>query len=117
MVRWPRLIFAGLRRGPIDGHFRALLLRSVPTRTVTWYLAKVVLLRLRNLDDWARPADRRPGRFFCFHNVGEADAIVLGPDCLEPMTHITPEHERIRGGPPPLLPAADTGPQSNARLN
>ena len=39
-------------------------------------------LRLRNLDDWAWPADRRPERFLCFHNVGEADAIVLGPDCF-----------------------------------
>jgi hypothetical protein len=45
-------------------------------------------LRLRNLNDWARPVDRRPGRFLCFQNIGEPDAIVLGRDCLEP-TKIT----------------------------
>jgi hypothetical protein len=50
-------------------------------------------LRLRNLDDWPRSAHRRPRRFCCFHNVGEANTIILGPDCLEPMPHIAPEHE------------------------
>jgi hypothetical protein len=35
-------------------------------------------LCLRNLDDGARPADRRPGRFLCFQNIDEADAIVFG---------------------------------------
>ena len=52
-------------------------------------------LCLRNLDDWPRSANRRPGRFLPFQNIGEADAIILGRDCLEPMTHIAPEHERI----------------------
>src|SRR5215510_12834122 len=60
-------------------------------------------LTLRNLDDWPRSAHRRPRRFCCFHNVGEAHTIVFGPDCLEPMTHIAPEHERIRGGRSALL--------------
>src|SRR5262249_25066239 len=67
-------------------------------------------LRLRNLDDWPRSAhrwSRKCSRFSCFQNVGEADTIVFGPDCLEPMTHIAPEHERIRGGRSALLLVAD----------
>src|SRR6266446_6080184 len=34
-----------------------------------------------------------PGGFLCFHDVGEADAVVLGPDGAEPMMDIAPEHE------------------------
>ena len=33
--------------------------------------------------------------FLCFQNIGETNAVVFGRDCLEPMTHIAPEHERI----------------------
>jgi hypothetical protein len=35
-------------------------------------------LSLRNLDDGARPTDRRPGRFFCFQYIDETDTIVFG---------------------------------------
>jgi hypothetical protein len=73
-------------------------------------------LSLGNLDDWARPADGWPWRFPCFHNVGEADTIILGPDRPEPMTHIAPEHERIRGGRPALLLVGDEGREA-ARLS
>jgi hypothetical protein len=45
-------------------------------------------LCFRNLDDGARPTDRRPRRFPCLHNIGETDTIILGPDCIEPMPHI-----------------------------
>jgi hypothetical protein len=37
------------------------------------------LLRLRNLDDWARPANRRPGGFLSFQNIGEADSACEPP--------------------------------------
>ena len=30
---------------------------------------------------------------FCAHDIGEADAVVLGPDVAKPMTDIAPEHE------------------------
>ena len=57
-----------------------------------------LLRRIRNLDDRSRPADRWLRGFPCFHDVGEPDAVVLGPDVAEPMMDIAPEHERIRGG-------------------
>src|SRR5262249_27243969 len=65
-------------------------------------------LCLRKLDDGARPTNRRPRRFqylhsTCLHSIDEANTIILGPDCLEPMPHIAPEHERIRGRRPALL--------------
>ena len=52
-----------------------------------------LLRRVRNLYDRSRPADRDPEDFLCIHDVGEADAVVLGPDIAEPMTDIAPEHE------------------------
>ena len=40
-------------------------------------------------------------RFFLFlNNTGEANAIVLGKDCVEPMTHMASLHERVGGGFP-----------------
>src|SRR5262249_59589975 len=69
-----------------------------------------------NLDDWPRSAHRWPrkfSRFSCFQNVGEADTIVFGPDCLEPMTHIAPQYERIRGGRSALLLVADESGEWN----
>jgi hypothetical protein len=36
--------------------------------------------------------------FFFLNNTGEANAIVLGKDCVEPMTHIASLHEREEAG-------------------
>src|SRR5262249_26458153 len=32
---------------------------------------------------------------FCVHDIGEADAVVFGPDVAKPMTDIASEHERV----------------------
>jgi hypothetical protein len=71
-----------------------MISKAVPRRRATPRMAGEPL-RLRNLDDGAGPTDRRPRRFLCLHNIGETDTIILGPDCVEPMPHIAPEHERI----------------------
>src|SRR5437667_7001298 len=43
------------------------------------------------------------------HDVGEGDAVVLGPHIAEPMAHIAPQHERIGGGLAALLLVGDEG--------
>src|SRR6516162_10234624 len=71
------------------------------------------LTRLRNLHNGSQPTNRGCGEILCLHYVDEADAIVLGPDGVEPMTDIPPEHKRIGGGIATLLLVGDKGREWN----
>src|SRR3974377_1798451 len=71
------------------------------------------LRRFSNLHDRSQSANGWCGGFLGFHDFDETEAIVLGPDGVEPMTAIASEHERIRGALPTLLLVGDEGRKWN----
>src|SRR5262245_47717806 len=72
------------------------------------------LRRIGNPHDRPRPAGGW-WEFLPLYNVGEADAVVLGPDIAEPMMDIAPEHERIGAGVATPLLIGDERRERNGR--
>src|SRR6202035_4561263 len=69
----------------------------------------------RDPHDRTRPARRFAGGFLRPHDLGDADAIVFGPDIAEPMTDITAQHERISGRLAVALLVGDEGHEWHRR--